>query len=226
MLTTSILAVALVAGSAVAQTATKGSTALNFTYIDPTTVDPQIAASWCIGERTGCQTLCDGNAPTNDCDAQKLTYKCLCDDGSTPDLAEYKNTLPDYVCQANFAGCIKAHPNDAVGQGNCKTEIQDTCGTKSITDYKKGSGSGSGGDDTSSDSSSETDAPSSTSGSGGAGGAADATQTSGDSTPSSTQGSGKAAATSDSAAVALTNGMDIGAGVLAAGVVGLFGYIL
>ncbi|OBT92016.1 hypothetical protein VE01_10307 [Pseudogymnoascus verrucosus] len=221
MLTTSIFAVALAAGSAIAQTTTTGSTgttALNFTYIDIANVDPQEAASWCIGERTGCQTLCDGNAPTNDCDAQKLTYKCLCEDGSTPDLAKYKNTLPDFVCQANFAGCIKAHPNDAVGQGNCKTEIQDTCGTLNITDYKSGSGSGSS---SGSSSASETSSPSSTGGSSGAGGAS---ETTGGSTPSSTSGSGAAASTSKAAAVA--NGMDISAGVLAAGLFGVFGYIL
>ncbi|OBT64329.1 hypothetical protein VE03_06787 [Pseudogymnoascus sp. 23342-1-I1] len=220
MLTTSIFAVALVAGSAIAQSTT-GSTALNFTYIDVANVDPQEAASWCIGERTGCQTLCDGNAPTNDCDAQKLTYKCLCDDGSTPDLAEYKNTLPDFVCQANYAGCIKAHPNDAVGQGKCKTDIQDTCGTLNITDYVKGSGSG-GSSATSSGSASETATPSSTGGSGTTGGAS---ETTGGSTASSTTGSGAAAATSDSAAMAMTN-MDLGAGVLAAGLFGVFGYIL
>lgn len=150
-----------------------------------------------------------------------MTYKCLCEDGSTPDLAEYKDTLPDFVCQADFAGCIEAHPNDAVGQGKCKTDIQDTCGTLNITDYVKGSGSGSS--DTSSGSASETTAPSSTSGSGGAGGAS---ETTGGSTPSSTTGGGPAAATSDSAAVALTNGMDIGAGVLAAGLLGVFGYML
>ncbi|KFZ11461.1 hypothetical protein V501_04746 [Pseudogymnoascus sp. VKM F-4519 (FW-2642)] len=221
MLTTSIFAVALVAGSAIAQTTTTGSTgttALNFTYIDIANVDPQEAASWCIGERTGCQTLCDGNAPTNDCDAQKLTYKCLCEDGSTPDLAKYKNTLPDFVCQANFAGCIKAHPNDAVGQGNCKTEIQDTCGTLNITDYKSGSGSGSS---SGSSSASETSSPSSTGGSSGAGGAS---ETTGGSTPSSTSGSDAAASTSKAAAV--VNGMDISAGVLAAGLFGVFGYIL
>lgn len=154
---------------------------------------------------------------------QKLTFKCLCEDGSTPDLAKYKDTLPDRVCQANFAGCIKAHPNDAVGQGKCKSEIQNTCGTLSITDYEKGSGSGSGSDATSSGSASETAAPSSTGGSGGAGGAS---ETTGGSTPSSTDGSAPAATSSDSAAVAMINGMDVGAGVLAAGLLGVFGYIL
>lgn len=147
-----------------------------------------------------------------------MTYKCLCEDGSTPDLAKYKNTLPDFVCQANFAGCIKAHPNDAVGQGNCKTEIQDTCGTLNITDYKSGSGSGSS---SGSSSASETSSPSSTGGSSGAGGAS---ETTGGSTPSSTSGSGAAASTSKAAAV--VNGMDISAGVLAAGLFGVFGYIL
>lgn len=147
-----------------------------------------------------------------------MTYKCLCEDGSTPDLAKYKDTLPDFVCQADFAGCIKAHPNDAVGQGKCKTDIQDTCGTLNITDYVKGSGSGSGA--SSSGSASETTAPSST------GAAAGASETKGGSTPSSTTGSGAAAATSKAAAVALTSGMDIGAGVLAAGLLGIFGYML
>ncbi|KFZ24106.1 hypothetical protein V502_01414 [Pseudogymnoascus sp. VKM F-4520 (FW-2644)] len=219
MLTTSIFAVALVAGSAIAQsTSTTGTTTLNYTYIDISSVDPQVAASWCIGERTGCQTLCDGDAPTNDCDAQKLTYKCLCEDGSTPDLAKYKDTLPDFVCQADFAGCIKAHPNDAVGQGKCKTDIQDNCGTLNITDYVKGSGSGGGA--SSSGSASETTAPSST------GGASGASETTGGSTASSTKGAAAAAATSKAAAVALTNGMDIGAGVLAAGLLGVFGYML
>lgn len=223
MLSASIVAVALLAGSAIAQSKT-GSTALNFTYFDPASVDPQQAASWCIGERTGCQTLCDGNAPTNDCDAQKLTYSCLCANGSAPDLADYKNTLPDFVCQANFAGCIKAHPNDAVGQGNCKIDIQDHCGFLNVSDYKAGS-SGSGSSSSSSSSPSKTAAPSSTGGSGGAAGGSDASKTSGGSSPSSTGGSAPAA-TSSSAAMALVNGKEFGAGVLAAGLFAAFGYML
>jgi hypothetical protein len=147
-----------------------------------------------------------------------LTYKCLCEDGSTPALAKYKNTLPDFVCQANYAGCIKAHPNDAVGQGKCKSDIQDTCGTLNITDYKKGSGSGSSSG-SSSGSASETSSPSSTGASSGG-----ASKTTGGSTTSSTSGAGAAASTSKAAAV--VNGMDIGAGVLAAGLFGVFGYIL
>ncbi|KFY26708.1 hypothetical protein V493_03922 [Pseudogymnoascus sp. VKM F-4281 (FW-2241)] len=222
MLTTSILAAAFVAGTAIAQSTptTTGSNSVNYTYVDPSKVDPQISASWCIGQRTGCQTLCDGNAPTNNCDPKALTYACLCADGTTPNLADYKNTLPQYVCQEDFAGCINAHPNDAVGQGKCKTEIEETCGTKNITDYEKGSGSGSGSkSDTSSGSASETATPSS----GGAGGAS---ETTGGSTPSTTETGGPAAATSDSAAVALINGVDISAGVLAAGLLAVFGYIL
>ena len=47
MLTTSNFAVALVAGSAIAQsTTTTGATALNYTYIDISTVDPQVAGEF------------------------------------------------------------------------------------------------------------------------------------------------------------------------------------
>lgn len=152
-----------------------------------------------------------------------MTYSCLCANGSSPALADYKNTLPDFVCQANYGGCIDAHPNDAVGQGRCKTEIQDHCGFLNVTEYKSGSGSGSGsgsdddGDDSSS-SPSESAAPSSTGGSDDADG-------SGESGPSATQGAAPAA-TSSSAAMVLTNGKDFSAGALAAGLLAAFGYLL
>lgn len=47
MLTTSVLAVALVAGSAVAQSTT-GTVTLNTTYIDVATLDPQITGEFSL----------------------------------------------------------------------------------------------------------------------------------------------------------------------------------
>jgi hypothetical protein len=152
-----------------------------------------------------------------------LTYSCLCSNGSAPDLADYKNTLPDFVCQANFAGCIKAHPNDAVGQGNCKTDIQDHCGFLNVSDYKAGGSSSGSGGGSSSSSPSNAGSPSSTGGS--AGGSGSPSQTSGASSPSSTKGAAPAAKSS-SAAMALVNGKDFGAGVLATGLLAAFGYML
>lgn len=64
-----------------------------------------------------------------------LTFKCLCSNGSPPALNLYKDTLPDFICQANFAACIKAHPDDAIGQTACKTDIQDTCGKLRLQDF-------------------------------------------------------------------------------------------
>jgi hypothetical protein len=195
MLFNSVVAVALMAATAVAQT--------NVTYIDPASIEPQISASWCIGQRAACDTLCSSDAPTNDCNPTTLTYSCLCANGSTPDLALYKNTLPDYICQANFAACIKAHPDDAVGQGKCKTDIQANCGTLDVANF--------------------TSTPASTSSS-----AAVAATTSASPTANvkAASTSAAASATSSAAGVALTAGKQAGAGVLAAGLLAAFGYML
>jgi len=134
-----------------------------------------------------------------------LTYSCLCANGSTPDLALYKNTLPDYICQANFAACIKAHPDDAVGQGKCKTDIQANCGTLDVANF--------------------TSTPASTRSS-----AAVAVATTTSASPTANvkaaTTSAAASATSSAAGVALAAGKQAGAGVLAAGLLAAFGYML
>jgi cytoskeletal protein RodZ len=121
--------------------------------------------------------------------------------------------MPDHICQESFARCIKAHPDDAVGQQKCKTDIQSGCGFLNIANYTSAASE--------SDSESSTSAaPSSTGGSGGGSSspsttaAADASQT----TPA-------AAATSTGAAAALKVGQQAGAGILAAGL-GLMAYLL
>lgn len=218
MLSTSVVALALLAGTSIAQVG-------NYSYVDPNTIDSQTAASWCIGERDACKTLCDNDAPTNDCDAIKFTYKCVCSDGTSPNLADYKNTFPDFLCNANFAGCIKAHPDDAVGQGKCKTDILSQCGTLNYTEYQPGSGSGSGSETDDNESSTMSPSPTGT-GSTGGGSSADASKTT-DSAPSSTEdGDSAPPTTTSNAAMALSGGKDFGAGVLAAGLVAAFGYML
>ncbi|KAK2772047.1 hypothetical protein FQN53_004815 [Emmonsiellopsis sp. PD_33] len=57
-----------------------------------------------------------------------LTYECKCQDGKTPDVAKYKNTLPFFICQETFVQCIASHPDDLAGQRKCK-ENQSKCGT-------------------------------------------------------------------------------------------------
>lgn len=131
---------AVMAGLTVAQNATAP-----IPPVDPGSVDAQTKASWCNGQRAACNTLCDGDAPTNNCDATMLTFECLCADDSTPALEEYTDSLPDRICREAFAQCIASRPDNALGQEACKDDILSQCGEKKIEDYESGSGgSGSG----------------------------------------------------------------------------------
>ncbi|WEW60082.1 hypothetical protein PRK78_005566 [Emydomyces testavorans] len=49
------------------------------------------------------------------------------------DAMRFKNTLPYFICQANFGQCIQQHPNDLDGQKVCK-DGQKACGTREATD--------------------------------------------------------------------------------------------
>ncbi|KAB5580860.1 hypothetical protein GE09DRAFT_454837 [Coniochaeta sp. 2T2.1] len=138
---TSFIAVALSALSfAVAQNQ-------NFT-IDPNTVEPGTRANWCKAELNTCNTLCSNSPTDNKCSVIDLTYNCTCANNSSPGLQYYTQTIDSFVCQRAYEDCIAAHPGDAKGQGACKTDIQDNCGTLDPTKFVPGS------DDTSSSSSS------------------------------------------------------------------------
>jgi len=204
MLFTSLVAVvAVFLGAVAAQNSTSNIT------IDPNSIDPNLRASWCTGQRSACSELCDGDAPTNLCTPDTLTYSCLCTNGSSPDLQDYINTLPDYICEAAFAQCIAAHPNDLAGQTACNTDIKVHCGFLDLANFTAAPSSSSAAPSTSSSAASSTAAPAATTGS---------------STGSATAAS--ASATKSGAAVALSVGQSYGAGALAAGAIAAFGYLL
>ena len=56
-----------------------------------------------------------------------LDFSCVCDNGTTPDLSPYENTIPFYVCKETFVQCIANNPNNLQGQDYCKGNA--TCGT-------------------------------------------------------------------------------------------------
>lgn len=58
-------------------------------------------------------------------------FSCVCNDDTVPDVSPFLQTVPFYVCQANYGQCIDAHPNDAMGQEACKKAAK--CGTKNAT---------------------------------------------------------------------------------------------
>ncbi|CAI7573169.1 hypothetical protein N7533_008881 [Penicillium manginii] len=94
-------------------------------------VKPDELSSWCTGQRNVCPELCESGTKQNTCDPTTLIFNCVCSDGSTPDVTPYIQTVPFYVCQANFAQCIDAHPNDADGQKACKEAAH--CGSKNAS---------------------------------------------------------------------------------------------
>jgi hypothetical protein len=74
---------------------------------------------WCEAQLKTCPIICGGSTSTNTCDPTTFTYSCICSNGTEPDCTAYMDTLPFYICQATFAQCINAHPNDAAGQATC-----------------------------------------------------------------------------------------------------------
>ncbi|KAJ5082072.1 hypothetical protein N7532_011115 [Penicillium argentinense] len=94
-------------------------------------VKPDELNSWCLGQRNVCPQICEGGTKQNTCDPKSLQFSCICSDGTTPDVAPYVQTVPFYVCEANFGQCINAHPDDADGQKACKEAAQ--CGSKNAS---------------------------------------------------------------------------------------------
>jgi hypothetical protein len=106
--------------------------------INVTNVPDATRSSWCSAEYTACTTLCSSTL-NNTCDPTTLLYNCTCTNGSAPGLQYYKNTMPWYLCEEAYAECIQNNANDLTGQNNCKTSIQDNCGTLNLSDFSAAS---------------------------------------------------------------------------------------
>ncbi|KAM7206616.1 hypothetical protein V8F33_000259 [Rhypophila sp. PSN 637] len=106
--------------------------------LDPNVVDPTTRNQWCSAQYTSCDTLCGGNAPTNDCDPISLKYSCKCPDGKSPALDKYLQTMPTFICEKAFEVCNAANVGNAIGQKNCTTSIKDECGSLDPTKAQVG----------------------------------------------------------------------------------------
>jgi len=93
-------------------------------YIPPDTVPISTRKAWCTQQRSMCKPICldagsQGEPETNTCDADTLTYGCVCSDGTQPNVTEYTLTLPYYVCTEWGQQCIKACNGNNQCQGDC-----------------------------------------------------------------------------------------------------------
>lgn len=120
-----------------------------------------------------------------------------------PNISDYGNTLPSYICERWIGYCTAAHPNDQSGQFACQSV---TCGSRNASAQANS-------DNTDSSSSSGSASPSST--------------------PSSTSGGGSSGSDSSSSSepsqsgnAAMTVGMNYGTGILMGGIFAVFGLAL
>lgn len=82
--------------------------------IDPSTVQQSTRDYWCQQQKATCSQIClllpgvtSMNTETNECDSDALTASCVCDNGSSPNLTEYTQTLPFNICQQWGTNCVK-----------------------------------------------------------------------------------------------------------------------
>ncbi|KAK4240859.1 hypothetical protein C8A03DRAFT_12857 [Achaetomium macrosporum] len=101
-------------------------------YIDPESVPLSSRMAWCNDQRSSCPTIClqttTGPPEVNTCDAETLTYGCVCSDGKQPNISEYTLTLPYYVCTEWGNQCVKDCGSNNVCASDCRE--QHPCGAQ------------------------------------------------------------------------------------------------
>ncbi|KAI9370487.1 hypothetical protein BJX61DRAFT_544568 [Aspergillus egyptiacus] len=90
-------------------------------------VDSQTKSAWCLGQRNACPKICGGSASINRCDDDTLDFDCTCSNGTAASVELYKETVPFYVCEENFAQCI-SRSNSLDGDEECKAG-REQCGS-------------------------------------------------------------------------------------------------
>ncbi|KAL4889266.1 hypothetical protein BDV59DRAFT_205392 [Aspergillus ambiguus] len=70
-------------------------------------VKPSDKGAWCVAERNSCPKICGGVASANTCDSSTLQFTCKCSNGTDADVSPYTETIPFFVCQANYGQCIE-----------------------------------------------------------------------------------------------------------------------
>lgn len=129
-----------------------------------------------------------------------LNYTCTCSDNSTPNISDYTQTVPFYVCDQWVANCVDNHPDDLTGQAGCRSV---TCGSQNVSEAETTTSSAAPDATTSASSSSGTESPSTTTSSG-----------------------AETSATESSAAMAVHVVENYGTGILFAAMMALFGLAL
>ncbi|KAF2875004.1 hypothetical protein BDV95DRAFT_486224 [Massariosphaeria phaeospora] len=97
--------------------------------IDPQSVDQPLRDYWCQQQKTQCPFICtqQDNVETlstvsNDCDADSLAYLCVCDNGISPNLTEFSQTIPYFKCTEWGNQCVKGCNGDNTCADKCRAD--------------------------------------------------------------------------------------------------------
>ncbi|CZT19431.1 uncharacterized protein RCC_05282 [Ramularia collo-cygni] len=95
--------------------------------INPESVSESLRTFWCDQQLAQCPLICSQTVESasletnsNDCTASDLTYSCVCDNGFSPNVSEYSQTLPFFICQEWGTQCV-------ANCGNGNTACQSSC---------------------------------------------------------------------------------------------------
>nr|POE63562.1 hypothetical protein CFP56_04465 [Quercus suber] len=184
----------------------------------PSSVPLNQRQDWCTAQMHSCPQICGGEgAYPNNCDANTLDYQCVCTSGISPNISDYDQTIPSFVCMQWIADCTLANVGNQNGQAGCQSLV---CGQLNASSGEPKLGA-TGNPQPASTVVQTTAAPSST-------GSADSTMTT---TTSTTSGSASAvtnsaSATPSSGATVVYVAKQYGTGILATGLLALFGLAL
>lgn len=106
--------------------------------IDPTTVDIGTKQKWCTDQKASCPLLClqipgtSAATESNTCDADSLSYTCVCSNGQSPNSSQYSQTVPYYECTQSATNCVnQCTQGDTSCQSACRTAHP--CGAQNPT---------------------------------------------------------------------------------------------
>ncbi|KAF2707484.1 hypothetical protein K504DRAFT_446625 [Pleomassaria siparia CBS 279.74] len=81
--------------------------------IDPNSVTIANRDAWCVNQKSQCPLIClqqpgvtSQDTEANDCNPDDLSYSCICDNGVSPNLTMYSQTIPYYVCTEWGQQCV------------------------------------------------------------------------------------------------------------------------
>ncbi|KAJ5974342.1 hypothetical protein N7481_011552 [Penicillium waksmanii] len=87
-------------------------TPVNTQSIDINSVAQATRDYWCSSQKAACPLIClqlpgaTGSPVDNTCDADTLSYSCVCSNNVSPNASEYSQTMPYYICTEANTECV------------------------------------------------------------------------------------------------------------------------